>query len=84
MDDVRRTGTTADGRHVVVIGWDHYPSARVVVDGMEQVVIRASRLRDGGTTTFECDGGRLVWPNRLGSDDRTPRWSPATTPREGS
>lgn len=75
-----RTGTTADGLSVTVDGWEHYPTARVFVDGVERIVLRASRLRDGGTTTFKCEDGTLVWPNRLGSDDRTPRWTTGGRP----
>ena len=71
-----KTGVTADGLKVLVDGNEHPATARVVVDGKERVVLRASRLRDGGTTTWKCEDGVLFWPNRLGSDDRTPRWTP--------
>lgn len=76
MGDDIRTGTTVDGHAVEVIGWRNYFTARVIIDGIEQTVLRSGRYRDGGSTEFVCEGGTLFWPNRLGSDDRTPRWTP--------
>lgn len=73
---VTTQGQTADGLPVRVEGHDRYRSAQVWVDGIERTVVRASRQRDGGTTRYECEDGVLICPQRLNSDDRTPRWKP--------
>lgn len=76
-------GRTASGRRVVVRGAlaPGYGEYEVEIDGNGYEVGRVSRLRDGGTTIVEVlrpvagglDQRRLVFPNRIGSDDRTPR-----------
>lgn len=48
----------------------------VWLDGVAQRVIRVDRLRDGGTTIFECEEGTLTLPRRINDRDRTPRWAP--------
>lgn len=78
-------GATADGIEVRVEGHDNYPTARVWVGGVQREVFHASRLRDGGTTRYVCDGGTLTLPHRIGGSDRTPRWTPGpASSRENS
>lgn len=73
-------GFTKSGRKVVVHGqlMPGYGEYEVEIDNEIWAVVGKGRLRDGGTTTVNLrgpagEGGRLVFPNRLGSDDRTPR-----------
>jgi len=58
-------GRTAAGRTVEIIG-DPYVDERatVTIDGRAAVVLRGSRLRDGGTTDLTTDLGRVYRPQR--------------------
>lgn len=66
---------TAEGVEVTVEVWAG-AIPRVWLDGVAQRVIGVDRLRDGGTTIFECEGGTLTLPRRINDRDRTPRWVP--------
>lgn len=77
-------GTTAEGARVVVVhSGGHYADDMVFVNGREMTVQGASRLRDGGTTTYRTDGGTLTLPRRRDSSDRTPRWRPSQENNDG-
>jgi hypothetical protein len=61
-----------------------YGRWKVEVDGELVRVVRVERRRDGGTTILQlihdggawpADGYQLIFPRRMGSDDRTPRFA---------
>lgn len=68
-------GRTASGRTLVVYGHvlGDRRDWRFVIDGEEATVQSDAVMRDGGTRHVYTDRGEVVFPHRIGSDDRTPR-----------
>jgi hypothetical protein len=77
-------GKTPDGTRVVVMREDSSPEDLgaataygrfgVEIDGEPVKIKRVSRLRDGGTTILSLvDGREIVFLNRIGTTDRTPK-----------
>lgn len=56
---------------------DPYITGKVSVKVNDEpvMVFRVTRARDGGTTYIHTSAGYLVYPRRLGEEDRRPRWN---------
>jgi hypothetical protein len=67
------SGRTSNGRTLLVYDADDPRDRRFVIDGDEADVVRQDLYRDGGTRRYTTTKGTVVFPHRLGSDDRTPR-----------
>lgn len=69
-------GVTESGRTLRIdlpIAGHVYHAADIWIDGQEARVLRAGRLRDGGTTIWHTDRGSVRLPHRIGDPDHRPR-----------
>lgn len=71
-----REGRTSSGEYVWVYRDEGGPYGvfTVIIHGVNIGVDRVDRLRDGGTTILNLTGGRrIVFPHKLGVEDRVPK-----------
>lgn len=68
-------GITAEGRTLVIRETgEHWTDREFTIDGeLAKTVREPCKYRDGGTRTYFTDRGTVMFPHRLGVDDRTPR-----------